>query len=579
MTTAIGTPAATPPRRRLRLFSSFAGYERAFVVPDLVAGVTLAAIAIPEQMATARLGSLSPQIGFFAFIAASLAFLVFGASRPMSAGADSTITPIFAGALALAASAGSPHYATLAAGLALMVGVIVGGAGLLRMGWIGNLLSMPVTTGFLAGIAVHILVSQLPAAMGLAAPAGNTLQRLAALISLAPQAHPAPLAIAGGVLLLIALAHAWSPRIPGPLIAVALASAAVAALHLDRQGVSLLGSVAGGLPSVSFPMPAFADFRTLVPLAFLVSLVVMVQTAATARSFPPPGEAPDENGDYVGMGFANIAAGLLGAFPVDASPPRTAIVAESGGRSQLASLTAVAVIVALLLFGMSILSLIPQAALAGVLMFVALRIVRIADMRAVLMASPVEALLIAATALAIITLPIESGVAVGIGLALLQSVWSSARTRVQPMRRVAGTTIWWPVTSGALTDAPAPGVAVLTFQAPMTFLSADGIRRDLLAAIAPGQGDVSLAVLEAAGVVDIDFTAADALKDVVRACHAAGVVFAVARLESVAAQVAFRRLGLRDLIGPDHIFDSVAQAIDACGPAAGKDLPRAGEGG
>ena len=147
------------------------------------------------------------------------------------------------------------------------------------------------------------------------------------------------------------------------------------------------------------------------------------------------------------------------------------------------------------------------------------------------------------------------------------------------MRRVSGTTVWWPIASGAPADPPIPGVAVLTFQAPMTFLSADGIRRDLLAAIAPGQEGVRLAVLEAAGVVDIDFTAAAALKDVVRACHASGVVFAVARLESVAAQAAFTRLGLRDLIGPDHIFDSVAQAIEACGPTNGKDLPHAAQGG
>jgi len=579
MTTAIGTPGVTPARPRLRIFSSFAGYKGAFVVPDLIAGVTLAAIAIPEQMATARLGALGPQIGFFAFIAAGLAFLMFGASRQMSAGADSTITPIFAGALALLATAGSPHYAALAAGLALMIGVIVGGAGLLRMGWIGNLLSMPVTTGFLAGIAVHIMVSQLPAAMGVAAPTGNTLQRLAGLVALAPHANPAPLAIAGGVLLLITLAHLWNPKIPGPLIAVVLAGAAVAGFHLDRQGVSLLGAVAGGLPHLSFPMPAFADFRTLVPLAILVSLVVMVQTAATARSFPPPGGAPDENGDYVGMGVANIAAGLLGAFPVDASPPRTAIVAESGGRSQLAGLTAVAVIVALLLVGTRILSYIPEAALAGVLLFVALRIVRVADMRAVFMVSPLEFLLIAATTLAIVALPIESGVAVGIGLSLLHGVWSSARTRVQPMHRIAGTTIWWPTTAAAPADAATPGVAVLTFQAPMTFLSADAIRRDLLAAIRPGTPGVKLTVLEAAGVADIDYTAADALKDVVRACHAAGVDFAVARLESVAAQAAFTRLGLRDLIGADHIFDSVAQAIGACAPGDGKDLPPKGEGG
>jgi sulfate permease, SulP family len=579
MAMAIGSPGVTPNRPRLRLFASFSGYKPTFIVPDLVAGVTLAAIAIPEQMATARLGSLSPQIGFFAFIAASLTFLVFGASRQMSAGADSTITPIFAGALALLATAGSPHYATLAAGLAVMVGIIVGGAGLLRMGWIGNLLSMPVTTGFLAGIAVHIMVSQLPAAMGVAAPAGNTLQRLIGLIALAPHANPAPLAIAGGVLVLITLAHLWSPRIPGPLIAVVLAGGAVAAFHLDRHGVSLLGSVAGGLPQVSFPMPAFADFRALVPLAFLVSLVVMVQTAATARSFPPPGEAPDENGDYVGMGLANIAAGLLGAFPVDASPPRTAIVAESGGRSQLASLTAVGVIVALLLVGTHILSLIPEAALAGVLLFVALRIVRVGDMRAVLMASPVEAVLIAVTALAIVTLPIESGVALGVALSMLSGVWSSARTRVKPMRQVPGTTVWWPAAPGAPAEAPTPGVAVLTFQAPMTFLSADAIRSDLLAAIRPGEGDVRLAVLEAAGVVDIDFTAAGALKDVVRACQNAGIVFAVARLESVAAQAAFTHLGLRQLIGPDHIFDSVAQAVEACRPVEGKDLPPAGAGG
>ena len=169
--------------RGLPVLDSLRGYSPAFIAPDLIAGVTLAAIAIPEQMATARLGALPPQIGFFAFIAASFAFALFGASRQLSAGADSTITPIFAAGLALMAAAGAPHYAALAAALALMVGLIVGAAGILRMGWIGNLLSVPVTLGFLAGIAVHIAVSQLPAALGLPALSGSNLSKIGQLIA------------------------------------------------------------------------------------------------------------------------------------------------------------------------------------------------------------------------------------------------------------------------------------------------------------------------------------------------------------------------------------------------------------
>src|SRR5271169_3476751 len=160
------------------LFRSLAAYRASFLPGDLIAGLTLAAIAIPEQMATARLGGFSPQIGFFAFMAGSLGFAMFGSNRFLSCGADSTITPIFAGGLALLAAAGSPDYQALAVALALMVGVILVAGGLFRLGGIANLLSIPVTTGFLAGIAVHILVSQLPGVLGLASPDGSTLHRI-----------------------------------------------------------------------------------------------------------------------------------------------------------------------------------------------------------------------------------------------------------------------------------------------------------------------------------------------------------------------------------------------------------------
>ncbi|MGH7023331.1 MAG: SulP family inorganic anion transporter [Caulobacteraceae bacterium] len=569
MTANSGSPAAGSGMhpRGLRLFASLRGYKGAFVAPDLVAGLTLAAIAIPEQMATARLGALPPQLGFIAFIAASIAFAIFGASRQLSAGADSTITPIFAGSLALLATSGSPHYLALAAGLGLMVGILVAAAGILRMGWIGNLLSIPVTLGFLAGIAVHIVVSQLPAALGLAPLAGSTLSKIGQLIVLVSHANLLAVAVSGGVLALVLVCHRLSARLPGALAAVVVASLAAGAFQLSARGVALLGPVAGGLPHPAIPALNTGDLLHLAPLAFIVALVIMVQTAATTRSFPAEGGLPDEDGDFIGMGLANLLAGAVGAFPVDASPPRTAIVAESGGRSQVAGLVAAAVILALLLLGMGVLAGIPEAALSGILLFVAARIVRVGQIIQVIRSSPIESLLILATAAGLIVLPIEQGVALGIGLSLLHGLWAGERTRVRPRARIPGTSVWWPAAPSRGGETM-PGVMVLAFQAPLTFLNAELFEREMMAVSAPGVSGAQLVVLEAAGIIDIDFTAAQSLKAVVAACKGAGVAFAVARLESVDAQNALTRLGLRDVIGQDHVFESVAAAIDALAPAA-----------
>src|SRR5450756_177714 len=233
------------------VFRSLNGYRIQFFSHDLFAGLTLAAIAIPEQMATAGLGGFSPQIGFFAFLAGSLAFAAFGSSRFLSCGADSTITPIFAGGLAVLAAAGSPEYQLLAAALALMVGLLLVAAGIFRLGWIADLLSIPVTIGFLAGISVHILISQLPGILGVAAPEGPMLQRLATLISDLNQTNPFTLVIGFGVLAITAISERIDARLPGALIGLAVASAGVMLLGLESRGVTVLGAVSVALPAVA----------------------------------------------------------------------------------------------------------------------------------------------------------------------------------------------------------------------------------------------------------------------------------------------------------------------------------------
>jgi len=514
-------------------------------------------------MATAKLGSLPPEFGFFAFIAGTFAFLVFGSNRRMSVGADSTITPIFAGALALLAGAGGPQYIALAATLSLMVGAIILAAAVLRMGWIADLLSVPVTTGFLAGIAIHIVVSQTPGALGVPPVSGGLPRRILLLWGEAPSTNHYALAIAAAVLALSAGSHFISSRLPGPLIGMGLATWAVIALGLEGRGVAVLGAVKGGLPRLAAPTVSLDRYLHLLPLALLIALVAMVQTAATARAFPPaPDTPPDVDRDYAGLGAGNLLAGLFGTFPVNASPPRTAIVAESGGRTQLSGLAAIVIVALLLAFGAGLLTHVPQAALSGVLFFVASRLLRVGQMRAVFRASGAEFTLIVLTVAAIVLLPIESGVAVGVGLSLLQGVWSSARARIRPMHRVPGTTVWWPTTVASQGES-VPGVAVLGFQAPLSFLNADSFRRQVVEAAHVGQGDVKVLILEAAGVIDVDFTAAQVFKALLVDCKDAGVTLAVARLESVKAQRAFTRLGLRALIGEDHIFDSVAAALTA----------------
>ncbi|MBN9006094.1 MAG: SulP family inorganic anion transporter [Rhizobiales bacterium] len=545
------------------VFRSFGAYRLSFVTGDVLAGLTLAAIAIPEQMATARLGGFSPLIGFFAFLAGSTAFAVFGSNRFLSSGADSTITPIFAGGLAMLAATGSPDYAALAAVLAIMVGLFLIAGGIFRLGWIADLLSTPVTTGFLAGISAHIIISQLPGILGIAMPTGPMLDRLVAIATHLGDSNPFSIAIGFGVLAVIAISERIDARIPGALIGIVLAVACVTLFHLDQRGVSVLGTISATPPSFAIPNVGLDRLSELLSLGLIVALVVMVQTAATTRSFlSDPQRPPDVNRDFIGVGAGSILAGLIGAFPVNASPPRTAIVSETGGHSQLAGLAAAVIIVALLLVGVGVLRHIPGAALGGVLLFVACRIVRMKVIATIFRQSPGEFLLVAATAAAIIVLPIEQGVATGIGLSLLHGIWSTTRARVLVFERVPGTSVWWPFNS-SIAGETQPGVMVVGFQAPLSFLNADHFKRDIETLLASAPPPPRLVVLEATGIVEIDFTAAQALSDIIRKCHSEGIGFAIARLESPRAQDALVKFGVADLLGEDRLYHSVAEAIQA----------------
>jgi MFS superfamily sulfate permease-like transporter len=547
------------------LFSSFQGWSSASIGRDAVAGLTLAAITIPEQMATARLGGFEPQIGFYAFIGATLGFAVFGASRVLTAGADSTITPIFAGTLAALAAAGSGTLGSSGVALALLVGAMLVVGGVLKLGWIANLLSMPVITGFLAGISVHILMSQLPGLLGIAGGGSDFPSRVMAIVDQLGGINPYSTAIGIGVLVLMLVGERINPRVPAALIGVVLATLSVLAFALESRGVGVLGALPSGLPQMVWP--AIDEWRPLVPLALIVTLVIMMQTATVSHSFRDPGGAePDINRDFLGLGAGNLVSALFGAFPVNASPPRTAVVAEAGGASQFGALVAAAIVLVLVLWGGTLLTHVPQAALAGVLLFVAQRIFRLGAMLTIAKQAPTEGLLVLLTMVAIVMLPIETGVAIGIGLSLLHGVWMTTHTAPLELKRLPGTTVWWPSKAGH--GESLQGVAVIAFPAPLLFANAETFKRGMIRTIDVCEGAPLLVVLEGSGIADIDYTAAQALKAVIGHCRAADIRFAIARLESVRAQAALDRFGVLGELGEDHLFHSVDEAVRTLAPKA-----------
>jgi MFS superfamily sulfate permease-like transporter len=358
-----------------------------------------------------------------------------------------------------------------------------------------------------------------------------------------------------------------SSRVPGALIGLVAAGLAVALFHLDARGVSVLGALPAHLPTVALPaFPDTDELGHLVPLALVIAMVCIMQTAAVASTFPSDDKKPDDvSRDFAGVGAGSILAGLVGAFPVDSSPPSTAIVRDSGGRSQIASLTAVALMIALVALASSLTVYLPQAALAGVLVYIALRIFRLNEMIQIYRRGGFEILLVAASAGLVIVMPIETGVLLAIVLSFMHSLYNVARPYCVELARVPGSTVWWPP-SRVEPGEFEPGVLVFAPAAPLNFTNAERIRATIDAAVAAKRPPVKLLVIEASGIIDIDYTGAKILQEAIADLKAAGIDVAIARLSEKRAQDQAGHSGLVEAIGRDHVFLSVEDAVRKLGP-------------
>ena len=508
-----------------------------------------------------RLAELEPVTGLWAALPALLVYAIFGTSSRLSVGPESASALLVGSAVAtVGAGLGASERTEVAAALALAVAGIALVAWLLRLGFLADLLSKPVLVGYMTGVAVAMIVSQLPNLTGISSSQRDTLPRAADIVEGIDDLQLAPLLVGSSVVVALIVLQRFE-RLPGPLLVVLAATVATAVFDLEDRGVPTIGDVPTGLPDVSLPgLPAHL-WPGVLAAAAGISVVVFTDNILTARAFAArAGDRIDANQELLALSGANAAAGVAGGFPVSSSGSRTALADAAGGRSQLTSVVAAAVVALVLLVGGAVLESFPLAALGGLVVYAGVRLIDVPEMRRIAAFRRGEALLVAASFAGVVVFGLLAGIGIAIALSVADLFARIARAHDAIQGEV-------PDLAGLhdIDDYPnartIPGLVVYRYDAPLCFANAEDFRTRVLAAVEAEKAPVDWVVLNMEANVEIDLTATDMLEDLRTELVSRGIVLALARVKQDLA-IYLERAGLIERIGDDHIFPTLPTALE-----------------
>jgi sulfate permease, SulP family len=541
---------------------------RAWLAGDLLAGVTVAAYLVPQVMAYAELAGLPPVTGLWAAFPALIAYALFGSSKSLSMGPEATTALMTIVAIRPLAGGDPARFAELASTLALLVGLMAVAAWLLRLGFFADLLSRPVLVGYLAGVALIMIADQLQNVTGVPVTGQVFAAQIGTFARGLGHLRPDVLAISLSVLAFLLLLRWRWPRLPGPLLAVLLATAAVTLIH--PAGAELVGPVPSRLPGVSLPTLDPGVLRELLLPAAVVLIVGFSDDVVTARSFASRDEQIVANRELLALGVANAGASLVHGFPVSSSGTRTAIAIAAGRKTRAYSVATAASVVVVLLIARPVLARFPTAALGGIVIFAALRLIDVQAFRRLLAFRRAELLIAVAACAGVLALDILYGVLVAIALSVADLLVRVARPHDAVLGIVPGLAGMHDVD-----DYPEaqtiPGLVVYRYDAPLCFANAEDFRRRALAAADQAPGPLRWFVLNVEANVEVDFSALEAMAALREDITGRGAVFALARVKQdlLARLQAF---GLAAKIGPDLLFPTLPTAVQAYQDGT-KDLP------
>ncbi|ATZ23287.1 SulP family inorganic anion transporter [Streptomyces lavendulae] len=547
-----GRAAAVPP--------ALHGYRAAWLRGDVPAGITVAAYLVPQVMAYAGVAGLPPVVGLWAALPAMVLYALSGSSRLLSVGPESTTALMTAVAVGPVAAGDPARYAVLSAALAVVVGLLSLVAWAVRLGFLADLLSRPVLVGYLAGVALIMIVAQLPRLTGTSGSRSDFFPQLLSFLHHLGDVHrPTAVLAAGCLVLLFALPLLWRP-LPGPLVVLALATAVVVGFALDENhGINVIGAVPSGLPGFALPDPS--DYADLVLPAVGVLLVGYSDVVLTARAFarhddPHPLAA---NRELLALGVSNIGAGVLHGFPVSSSASRTALADSAGARTQVYSLVGAACVAAVLLFLGPLLAHTPSAALGAIVVYAAVRLIEVGEFRRLAAFRRRELLLAIGCTLGVLALGILYGVLVAVALSVIDLLARVARPHDAVLGIVPGLAGMHDIDDYP-TARTIPGLLIYRYDSPLFFANAEDFRRRAVAAVDEQDGPVHWFVLNTEANVEVDITALDAVEALRSELVQRDIVFAFARVKQELREP-LDAYGLTAEVGANRIYPTLPTAI------------------
>jgi sulfate permease, SulP family len=557
----ISTKSHQPLKKRPRLFQG-AFPLGANLRNDLVAGTVLAALGIPEVMGYAKIAGTPIATGLYTLLLPALLFVTFGSSRHLIVAADSATAAILAAGLSGLAPFGSAHYLALAEAVAILVAGLLVLARLFQLGFLADFLSRTVLIGFLTGVGIQVSVGQFAGLLDLQGSQHGPVQQILGTVRGFPHANPWAIAISSTVLIVILLFERFAPKFPGALLAVVGAITASWLLDFAGHGVKVVGAFPGGLPPFGFPAVALQEIPQIFGVALSCWIVIIAQSAATSRAYAfQYSETFQENIDLEGLAAANLAAGLSGTFVVNGSPTKTEIVDSAGGRSQIAQLATVVAVLAVILFLTQPISYLPNTVLAAIVFLIGLRLIDLEGMRSLFQTHRDEFYLAVFTAATVVFAGVKEGIILAAALSLILHVRRSYRPHsaiiIPDEKRV-----WQPIPA-RLGAVSAPGLIIYRFSRDLFYANASFFSEEVQCLIKSADPPMRWFILEARAITEIDFTASQTIRELVKELSKQQVAFVVSGLApDVKAQ--FDCDGLTALIGAERFFNHLEEALKAC---------------
>ncbi len=555
----MGAPPGPGKTPKIQLFQGILPVARSQVPIEIIAGITFAALAIPEVMGYTRIAGMPVVTGLYTILFPMLAFAIVGSSRHLAVGADSATAAIIASGLVVMAIPGSQEYVAYAAMIAIIAAIFLFLAGVMKLGFVADFLSRSVMIGFLTGVGIQIAIGQLSGMTGLPVGYEGAGQQLISFFSNLSMLQLPTLMLSLAVIAVTLAGRRISKRIPGALLAVVGAIIVSWALNLSARGIEVIGPVPGGFPTISFPVVPLAAIPDLLGLAAACFIVILAQSAATSRAYALKfSDRFDENTDLIGLSVSNIAAGLTGTFVVNGSPTKTEMVVSSRGRTQLTQIVAAIVVLAVLLVLTQPLAYLPIAALSAIVFLIGLRLIDIGGMSSLRRRRPVEFGVALITAGAVIFL----GVGIGIAVAVALSIIAHLRHSYRPMDMLLV-----PAPGGAMKPTPlaqgqqaAEGLVVYRFGADLYFANETRFTEEIVNLARTAQPPLTWLCLSAVNISDVDYTASETLKAVHEELKKFGVTLVISDLSEL-VRAELDRDGITRMIGEDHIFETVQEAV------------------